>query len=135
MKHSEARSGKRQLSGQKTESFQTYMRKTGRVVKKIWNYLCQYRAVIISLPVAIGAIWLAIKNAAGLPNMVGINLLADGDFSMMVPKLVAVLAPIVVTAICIVLTICSKRTLFPWLISVFSLVLPLLIWVTNIYPA
>jgi hypothetical protein len=28
----------------------------------------------------------------------------------------------------------SKKVLYPWLISVFSLALPLVLWLTNIFP-
>lgn len=135
MKQANARGGNKRSAPVKTESFQDFMKNAGRIAKKVWNYLYQYRSVIISIPVAVGAIWLAIRNVSLLPDMVGLNLLASGDFSLMVPKLVAVLAPLIVTAFCIVLTVCSKRTLFPWLISAFTLALPLLIWITNVYPA
>lgn len=119
----------------KTQPFWDGMGKTGNVLKNIVHWIVKLWPVIISIPVAVFAIILAVKNAARLPDTVGINLLDTGDFGLLMPKLVVVLAPLLITAICIVMTIFSKRTLFPWLVSLFTLVLPILIWVSNIYPA
>ena len=106
-----------------------------RVMKAIWHYIYMFRAVIISLPVLAVAIWQAFVNASRLPEMVGINLLATGEYATIIPRTTAVLIPLLVTVGCILLTCFSKRILFPWLISAFTLVLPWLIWITNIYPA
>lgn len=110
-------------------------RKIGKTLKTIWAYVYKLRAAILALPVTIGAIWLACMNMAKLPDSVGINLLSNGEFSMMVPKIVAVFGPLGVTALCVFLMIGSRKTLYPWMISLFTLVLPLLIYVTNVYPA
>ena len=112
-----------------------FLRKTGKVLKIIWAYVYKLRAALLAVPVAIGAIWLAVMNLSKLPNRVGINLLANGEFSMMVSKGVAVFVPLGVTTLCLVLMLGARKPLYPWLISLFSLVLPLLILVTNIYPA
>ncbi len=107
---------------------------TWKVVKNIGGYVFKCRAILISLPVLLVALAQAAQNSARLPEHVGINLLANGEYAKMVSRTGAVLTPLLITIGCIVLTCCSKRTLFPWLISIFSLVLPLLIWLTNIYP-
>lgn len=111
------------------------LRKIGRVLHTIWIYIHKFRGIIASVPVALAAIWLALRNMSVLPENVGINLLANGDYSFMVVRPVAVLTPLLLTLVCIFLTACSKRTLFPWMVSVLSLLVPLLIWVTNVYPA
>lgn len=111
------------------------LRKIGKVLKSIWVYVYRLRAVLLAVPVAIGAIWLAVMNMSKLPDSVGINLLSNGEFSVMVSKGVAVFVPLGVTALCVFLMLGARKTLYPWLISLFSLVLPLLILVTNIYPA
>ena len=120
---------------EKHPSFCAGMRKFWKVLKLIGKYIVKLWPVIISIPVAVMSVILAIKNAARLPDPVGINLLSSGDFGLLMPKLIVVLLPLLLTGICIILTIFSKRTLFPWLVSVFTLVLPILIWITNIYPA
>lgn len=109
--------------------------KVWAVIKKIWKYIYMFRGVIISLPVAVMGIILAFKNAGRLPETVGIELLATGEFATTISRTTAVLIPLAVTGVCILLTCVTKRTLFPWIISAFSLVLPVLIWLTNIYPA
>ena len=50
------------------------------------------------------------------------------------PKM-AVMAPLIVTGVCLVMMWLSRRTIYPWIISIFSLVLPWLIWITNVFPA
>ena len=112
-----------------------FLRKTGKVLKTIWSYVYRLRAAILAVPVAVCAIWLAIKNMSQLPESVGINLLANGEYSMMVTREVAVFIPLGVTALCIILMLGARKTLYPWLISLFSLTLPLLIYITNVYPA
>lgn len=109
--------------------------KTQDVLKLIWHYVCMFKGLILSLPILGVSIWQAFDNAARLPEEVGINLLATGGFTQMVPRSTAVLVPLLVTIVCVLLTSLSKRTLFPWLISLFTLVLPILIWITNVYPA
>ena len=108
--------------------------KAWRVIKGICKYIYMFRGVFISIPVVVVAIMVALKNAARLPETVGLEILSTGDYATTVTRTTAVLLPLVLTGVCVLLTILSKRTLFPWLVSVFTLVLPFLIWFTNIYP-
>ena len=110
--------------------------------KKIWEGICntfswiyKLRSVLLAIPVAVGAVILAVRNMAQLPEQVGINLLADGTFEQTVSRGVAVMGPLAVTALCLLLVFTSKRVLYPWLISLLTLALPLLLWVTNTFPA
>lgn len=102
-----------------------------RVLHIIWAYIYRMRTVFMAVPVVIAAIVLAIMNMNRLPASTGLWLLTNGEFLILVPKLVAVMAPIAITALSILLVLCSKKALYPWLISVFTLVLPLLIYYTN----
>ncbi len=126
---------RRRSSKPERKSSNTEKKTFWSVIKIIWSYIWKFRAVIISIPVLVYSIILAVQNSARLPDQVGINLLADGTFGMTVSRGNAVLIPVLITFGCILLTCFSKRTLFPWLISVFTLVLPILIWIVNIYPA
>ena len=105
------------------------------VLKAIWRYIWMFRGVIISVPVLVLAIGQAFRNAARLPETVGLNIQATGEYAMTVARSTAVVLPLLVTIGCILLTCFTKRPLFPWLISIFTLVLPILIWFINIYPA
>lgn len=116
--------------------------KTGRVFKKIGYVLSQIgkwiyrlRSLLMAIPVAIAAVALAMENMSRLPGKVGLNLLATGEYEMMVSRSVAVMGPLAVTALCLLLMFCSRRVVYPWLISIFTLVLPVLIYITNVFPA
>lgn len=103
-------------------------------LRSVWKWVYRLRSVILAIPVAAGAVILAIHNQAKLPAEVGINIQASGEYAEMVSKGVAVLGPLAVTAVCLLMVFCSRKVLYPWLISLFSLVLPILIYITNIFP-
>ena len=67
--------------------------------------------------------------------MVGINLQSSGAFEQMITRDMAVMGPLGLTAACLLLMFCSRKAMYPWAISMFTLVLPILILFTNIYPA
>ena len=107
-------------------------------VKKVIGVLvmCVYRlrAVFLAIPVAYYALKLAAYNMKNLPEEVGINLLSNGAFSMTIARELAVMGPLVVTAACIVLMFASRKALYPWAVSIFTLILPVLILISNLYP-
>lgn len=105
-----------------------------KYIRIIWAYIYRLRTVFLSVPVGIAAVVLALQNLSRLPGSVGIWLLANGEFFLMVPKVLAVVAPVAVTAFCILLVLLSKKILYPWIVSVFTLILPALIYYTNIFP-
>ena len=104
-------------------------------MKALWKKAYKLRSVVLGLPVAAVAIVLAVYNLISLPAQVGFNLQSSGEYSLMVAKGLAVLGPVAITAICLLMMFCSKRVVYPWLISIFSLVLPWLIYITNVFPA
>lgn len=97
-----------------------------------WAY--KLRSILLSIPVAVVAIALAVRNLTQLPTEVGINMLANGEYQWMISRGMAACIPVAVTAVCLVMMFLSKKVLYPWLISVFSLALPLVLWFTNIFP-
>lgn len=107
-------------------------------VKKVIGILimCIYRlrAVFLAIPVAWYALKLAAYNSKHLPEEVGINLLSNGEFAMTIGRDLAVMAPLGVTAACIVLMFASRKALYPWAVSIFTLILPLLLLFSNQYP-
>jgi multidrug efflux pump subunit AcrB len=110
-------------------------KKTGNETwRQIGKWIYRLRSVILAIPIAVGAIVLALYNNANLPETVGINIQASGEYAETVSRSVAVLGPLAVTAVCLLMVFCSRKVLYPWLISLFSLVLPLLIYITNIFP-
>ena len=109
--------------------------KTWAFMKVAGSWAYKLRSVLLAVPVAVAAVWMAIRNLALLPEQVGINLLSSGEFQYTVSRSLAVMGPLAVTAVCLLMMFCSRRVMYPWLISIFSLVLPYLIWITNIFPA
>lgn len=107
------------------------LKKRNETFVSTWKWLYRLRSVFLAIPVAAIAVILAIRNQAMLPDMVGFSMQASGEFAYLVGKGVAVLGPLAVTAVCLLMTFCSRKVLYPWLISLFSLVLPIVIYLTN----
>ena len=103
------------------------------VFRSINRWIYNLRSVILAIPVAAVALILALYSQKTLPAEVGILLQTDGSYAFMVARPVAILFPVAVTAVCLLLTLCSKKALYPWLISVLSLALPFLILLTNFF--
>ena len=116
----------------KTEPFRTTVgtifTRIGRVLSSIWKWIYRLRSIWLSIPVVIVAIKLARENMARLPEKVGIYLLETGEYQWMVARNMAVMGPLAITAVCLLMMFCSRRVVYPWLISIFSLVLPFVIY-------
>ncbi len=108
--------------------------KIGAVFAAIGRWIFRLRKVFMAIPVVYAAFRLASENMDRLPEQVGLNLQATGEFAQMIDRNLAVYGPLGVTAACLLMMFCSRRAFYPWIISIFTLVLPLLIWVTNVYP-
>ena len=111
------------------------LRKIGRVLAGIGKWIFHLRGAFMAIPVVLAALTLATRNMARLPEEVGINLLANGQYEYLVSRGLAVLAPLVVTGVCLIMMLLSRRTIYPWIISIFSLILPWVIYITNVFPA
>ena len=105
-----------------------------KLMKWILRFCYHFRKVIMAVPVALTALRLAAYNTQHLPEQVGIDLQASGEFAKMISRSTAVTWPLALTAACLGLMFLSRKTVYPWLISIFSLVLPLLLLLTNLYP-
>ena len=105
----------------------------GYFMKEIGRWIYKLRSVILAVPVVIAAIKLAKYNMEQLPEEVGFHLLSSGEFAISLSRSTAVLAPLAVTVFCLLMMFCSRRVLYPWLVSIFSLVLPVIFLVTNLY--
>lgn len=102
----------------------------GTVAKWIYHL----RKVLMAIPVVFYALKLAAYCRKNLPEQVGLNLLASGEFAQTVDRSLAVNGSLMITMGCLVLMFFSRRARYPWIISIFSLALPLLLIVTNLYP-
>ena len=102
-------------------------------VSYAWAYVNRFRKLFLAAPVAASAVIMAINNLIRLPAIVGLDLQANGEFNVEILREVAVFGPLAVTAVCLLLMFISKRTLTPWMVSVVSLILPLVILLTNTF--
>ena len=109
--------------------------KIEEVVTVLFRCVFKLRKIIMAVPVIWYALKLAGENAERLPEAVGLNLQTSGEFAVMVTRNYAVYGPLGVTLFCLLLMFCSRKALYPWAISVFTLALPLLILFSNLYPA
>lgn len=112
----------------------TVYEKVKRVIGILVMVFYRLRKVFLAIPVVYYALKLASYNKANLPETVGINLQATGEFAQTISRDMAVMGPLALTCGCLVLMLFSKRALPSWAICVFTLALPLLILVSNIYP-
>lgn len=103
----------------------------GDVMRGIGRWIYKLRGILLAIPVIVCAILLALENMKRLPEEVGLNLLATGAFQLTIGRNLAVVIPLMVTLFCLLMMFCSRKMLYPWLISIFSLVLPILLLVTN----
>lgn len=109
--------------------------KVAEVLRQIGLWIYRLRSVLLAIPVVAGALYLARECAKALPARVGLLILENGSYQWMVDRNTAILLPLMVTAVCLLMMFCSRKVIYPWLISLFSLVLPLLIYITNVFPA
>ena len=112
---------------------ETAYQKVSRVIDEICKWVYRLRKVIMAAPVVYYALKLAGENAKRLPKIVGLNLQSTGEFALTVPRAVAVQGPLWVTAAALVLMFISRKAAFPWIVSVITLLLPYLIYFTNMY--
>ncbi len=111
------------------------------VLKRIWEVLVltskmayKTRSVLLAIPVGVCAVVLALRNLHLLPETVAMHIPINDGYQLMLSRGAAAMLPLGLTAVCLLLMFISKRTLYPWLISVFSLALPLVIWVISMFP-
>ena len=113
------------------ENFKQFLRKVGFVLKLTIKWAYQLRSLVLSIPVFVCAAALAIRNAQLLPAE--LSTISFGENQYVITRGAAVLMPLALTSICIVLMLCSKKMLYPWLVSVLSLILPWVIWIASVF--
>lgn len=113
----------------------TAITKFNSIINLIGTIVFRLRKFVMAAPVVYYALKIASYNMEHLPEEVGINLLSTGEFAMTVARSLAVTTPLALTVACLLLMFCSRKALYPWAISIFTLALPIVILVSNLYPA
>ena len=98
-------------------------------------FFYRVRKIVMAAPVALYAFYLAYQNSIKLPSEVGIFLQNNGNFLRMVDRGTAVVFPLLVTLGCLTLMMFSRKAMYAWAISIFTLALPVLILLSNTFPA
>ena len=124
---------KREKSGM--EKFKAVIAKINYVINLIGVWLFRLRKPVMAAPVVFCAVKIARYNMEHLPEEVGINLQSTGEFAQMISRNMAVMGPFALTIACLLLMFCSRKAMYSWAISVFTLALPLLLLFSNVYPA
>ena len=109
--------------------------KVNKIINITGKWLYRLRKPVMAAPVVYYALKLASYNNQHLPEQVGINLQSTGEFAQTLSRNVAVMGPFALTMACLVLMFCSRKAMYAWAISVFTLALPLLLLFSNLYPA
>jgi hypothetical protein len=108
-------------------------------VRKYWKvarpWLWRFRKVLFAIPVLYLAFYFARLNWNVLPEQVGLNLQINGEYASYISREMAVYGPLGVTGGCLAMMFLSRKTVYPWMICMFSMLLPLLVLITNIFPA
>ena len=112
----------------------TGYRKLENIFGKIIMVLYRLRKVVLAAPVVYYALKLASYNRTHLPELVGINLQPTGEFAQYISRNMAVMGPLALTLGCLILMFCSRKAMYSWAISIFTLTLPLLLLLSNAYP-
>ena len=102
-----------------------------------WTY--KLRAFVLAIPIVAIAVILAVSNMATLPAAIAIGLpnIVNGILvfqEVLVSKILAVFIPLLVTAFCLLMMFLSKRISFPFLVSLFSLILPFFFSIAAKFP-
>ena len=110
---------------------------TWRVLKKTGRILFKLRRILLSIPVLMVALRLAAEGMQTLPQTVyfgaaGVdeakNLLIN---SYHVSKEFAVYTPLGLTCFCLFMMFFSKKVVYPWVISIMTLIIPVAIMFAN----
>lgn len=133
MKRSATQAVKPEQSG--FAKFKTGMAKADRIIDLVGTWIFRLRKIVMAAPVIYYAIKLAAYNGAHLPEQVGIDLQVNGAFAHTISRQLAVMGPLALTGACLVFMFCSRRAMYSWAVSIFTLVLPILLLVSNLYPA
>lgn len=108
--------------------------KINRIISTVGTWLFRLRKPVMAAPVVYYAVKLAQYNRLHLPEQVGVNLQSTGEFAQYISRDLAVMGPLALTGGCLILMFCSRKAMYSWAISIFTLALPLLLLLSNAYP-
>ena len=105
------------------------------IIGIIVTWVYHLRKPVMAAPVVYYALRFAAYNASHLPESVGLNLQSTGEFAIHISRYVAVVGPLALTGGCLAMMFLSRKAMYAWAVSVFTLALPILLLISNVYPA
>lgn len=113
--------------------------KNAELFRSVCAWVYKLRSVFLAVPVVLAAVIMAIYNSVHLPESVNLCVPSFANDAVSVSILeiskgFAIFGPLLITTLCLVMVFCSRRVVYPWLISLFSLVLPLFIYFASVFP-
>ena len=117
------------------QKIKAVLKKIDKVIDIILTVLFHMRKLFLAAPVVYFALKIAKYNMEHLPQYVGLDMQANGAFAQTISRDLAVMGPLGVTAACLFLMLLSRKAMYPWAISIFSLALPIVLLLSNQYPA
>lgn len=109
--------------------------KINHIIDLVGMWMFRLRKFILAAPVVYYAVRLYAYNAEHLPEIVGLGLQSTGEYAFTIARSMALMGPFGLTMACLVLMFFSRKAMYSWAISVFTLALPILVLVSNVYPA
>ena len=106
---------------------------TKKVFKIIGTVIFRLRKIFMAIPVVYAALRLADYCRENLPEMVGLDIQASGEFAHLIEREQAIEGCLVITGACLVMMLFSRRSVYPWIISIFTLILPVLLLMVNYF--
>ena len=125
---------KDEILSEEDQAPKTTAQKVKRVLSITGKVLFRLRKVFMAIPVLYFAMKLGAYNMEHLPEMVGLNLQSNGTYAEMISRTSAVNGSLAVTYACLALMFVSRKATYPWIISFFSLIIPIFLLLTNQYP-
>ncbi len=116
------------------EKAKTILFKVNSTINLICVWIFRLRKFVMAAPVVYFALKLAAYNMEHLPQQVGLDLQTTGEFAITISRELAVIGPLGLTLGCLLMMFFSRKAMYPWAISIFTLTLPLLLLVSNLYP-
>ena len=116
----------------------------GHVFLIIGSLIVRLRKIILAAPVIVASLHLAKECSKALTGPFRfhildiINSFKESDMiirQVEISREMAIVGPMAVTGTCLVLMFLSRRTIYPWLISIFTLVIPLYVLFAGFLPA
>ncbi len=104
-----------------------------KVFRIIGMVLFRLRKIFMAIPVVYAALQLADYCRENLPEMVGLDIQASGEFAHLVEREQVIEGCLIITGACLVLMLFSRRSVYPWIISIFTLILPVLLLMVNYF--